>query len=524
MAFQLRRTRCQGLGLEFRSTVLNLSTWRRSRLRQKERCPIPPTMKPLRFIDLFAGIGGFHRALSALGHECVFASELDEELQALYVKNFPSMKGKVHGDIRRHWKDVPEHDILCAGFPCQPFSKSGAQRGTRDKTRGTLFHEILNILELRKPRLVLLENVGNFARHDKGRTWSIVRESLEALGYDVYGTEHLTPIRDRDWRDVGVAPEVGARRRSKVPKSTGGHGLISPHHFGFPQHRERFFIVASLDSLPDAPFPPRQPPVETNLEALLMDEDQLDSRDLKETALAPHQLLCVTRWNQFVRALPADLEPPSFPLWSDEFGAAYPFAVRTPWATPLPSLRKTLLVKPQRGATRKEILALLPSYAREEKAAFRQWKIRFICNNRNWWLKASDFAPAGWLGSIRELPSSFRKLEWNVKGGNRNLWRHILQFRPSGLRVRRMTCSPALVAMTATQIPVIGPRRRFITRIEGLRLQGFPDRHELPHTRERAFQALGNAVHVGVVEHIARRVLSLLAQHKVSKPAARQVA
>src|ERR1043166_566973 len=88
----------------------------------------------MKFIDLFAGIGGFHKALASLGHECVFASEIDEELADLYRGNFPSIRKHVYGDIRRSKGRVPAHDILCAGFPCQPFSKSGSQNGRRDRT------------------------------------------------------------------------------------------------------------------------------------------------------------------------------------------------------------------------------------------------------------------------------------------------------------------------------------------------------------------------------------------------------
>ena len=122
----------------------------------------------LRFIDLFAGLGGFHQALSQLGHECVFASEINEELRDLYQQNFglPS-----HGDIRGiNPKKIPKHDILCAGFPCQPFSKAGDQFGLKDELRGTLFGNIVEIIK--EPKYLILENVGNFERHDKGYTWA----------------------------------------------------------------------------------------------------------------------------------------------------------------------------------------------------------------------------------------------------------------------------------------------------------------------------------------------------------------
>src|SRR5690348_6018368 len=125
----------------------------------------------MRFVDLFAGLGGFHKALKSFGHECVFACEIDQELRRIYTENFTQSAKTIKGDIRDCRDRVPAHDILCAGFPCQPFSKSGTQKGLKDKTRGTLFHEVLYVLERRRPEYVILENVGNFERHDEGRTW-----------------------------------------------------------------------------------------------------------------------------------------------------------------------------------------------------------------------------------------------------------------------------------------------------------------------------------------------------------------
>jgi DNA (cytosine-5)-methyltransferase 1 len=166
----------------------------------------------VKFVDLFAGLGGFHKALSELGHECVFASEIDPELQNLYRLNFPESKDLVHGDITKSIDLVPEHDILVAGFPCQPFSKSGYQWGREDTKNGTLFSYVLEVAGKFRPSFVILENVGNFERHDKDRTWAIVRQSLEEIGYSVAGMEHI---------------------------ASGGSGLISPHHLGFPHQRER---------------------------------------------------------------------------------------------------------------------------------------------------------------------------------------------------------------------------------------------------------------------------------------------
>ena len=135
----------------------------------------------MRFIDLFAGLGGFHQALQSLGHECVFASELNSDLADLYSRNFGV---KPHGDIRQAINEVPSHDILCAGFPCQPFSKAGEQRGFDCPQWGDLFDYMILILERHKPSYLIIENVPNIMRHDSGNTWQKVKKRLRDVGYD----------------------------------------------------------------------------------------------------------------------------------------------------------------------------------------------------------------------------------------------------------------------------------------------------------------------------------------------------
>ena len=140
-------------------------------------------IKNLKYIDLFCGIGGFRQALDSFDAQCVFSSDIDKNACKVYKKNY---KDEPKGDIRAIKEcDVPHHDILCAGFPCQAFSISGKQRGFEDE-RGTLFFEIIRIANYHKPKLLLLENVANFARHDGGKTLDIVLSSLKKIGYDVY--------------------------------------------------------------------------------------------------------------------------------------------------------------------------------------------------------------------------------------------------------------------------------------------------------------------------------------------------
>jgi DNA (cytosine-5)-methyltransferase 1 len=435
----------------------------------------------MRFVDLFAGLGGFHIALKRLGHECVFASEIDDELCSLYVENFPEAEQKTFGDIRQCRDGVPPHEILCAGFPCQPFSKSGAQLGMNDKEQGTLFDEIVYVLDKCRPPYVVLENVGNFERHDKGRTWRTVQEKLQALDYDVRGTEHI---------------------------ATGGPGLISPHHFGFPHSRERFFIIAKQGNLSESPFPASNRKCVTSLNTIVQLETELTEHDLLETRLTNSQRECIEHWNLFLSQLSEKVPLPSFPIWGDEIDATYPFADYTPFVAPIEELKRSLNGHCSTvSLSREELLQLLPSYARAREAKFPKWKIDFIRRNREWFQKQRECFSQEWVEKLWRFPPSLRKLEWNCQGEERDLWKYVLQFRPSGLRVKRYSSSPSLVAMTSTQIPILGPEQRFLTRVEGLRLQGFPDHHKLPKSRVKAFKALGNAVHTGVVEAIVKQLL-----------------
>lgn len=121
----------------------------------------------MRFIDLFAGLGGFHLALRKLGHTCVFACEIDEALREVYERNFGM---SVAGDIRDvSAADIPPHDILCAGFPCQPFSKAGDQEGLGHPKLGGLYEDMLRVIRYHRPCYLILENVPNLARHNKGQ-------------------------------------------------------------------------------------------------------------------------------------------------------------------------------------------------------------------------------------------------------------------------------------------------------------------------------------------------------------------
>lgn len=185
----------------------------------KWNIPFPPTTNPkFKFIDLFAGIGGIRLAFQNLGGKCVFTSEWDTYSKKTYEANFGEVP---FGDITKiSEKEIPDHDILLGGFPCQPFSIAGVSKknalgrahGFLDETQGTLFFDIARILQHKKPSVFMLENVKNLVSHDKGKTFKVITETLKELGYNIH------------------------------------FKVLDGKHF-VPQHRERIIIVGFRNSV-----------------------------------------------------------------------------------------------------------------------------------------------------------------------------------------------------------------------------------------------------------------------------------
>lgn len=194
-----------------------------------------------KFIDLFAGVGGIRVAFESIGGECVFTSEWDDYAQKTYAANFPGGHA-INGDITQiDENDIPDHDVLLGGFPCQPFSIAGVSKknalgrahGFEDETQGTLFFDVARIIAKKRPRAFLLENVKNLQSHDKGRTFDVIRRTLQdALGYQVFvkvidGAHFVPQHRERvlivgfrdpvpfDWNAV-VLPEKGNRKLGEI--------------------------------------------------------------------------------------------------------------------------------------------------------------------------------------------------------------------------------------------------------------------------------------------------------------------
>jgi len=417
----------------------------------------------MKFIDLFAGLGGFHLALSELGHKCVFACEIDENLQETYQKNFGICP---QGDIRLiDEKDIPPHDILCAGFPCQPFSKAGGQKGLRDRVRGGLFHEILRIIHYHRPSFVILENVPHITRHNEGRTWSRMYRLLTKEGYDVH-------LKD-----------------------------LSPHHFGIPQIRFRTYIVASKAPMPTFTWPNRHLE-ETTIQKVL------EKNPRNAWPISAQVSKCLSVWQEFLDIIPQEEKIP-LPLWAMEFGATYPYKRKTPHAITLKRLRhyRGSFGTPILGSNKKTAYQSLPSHGRREDNHFPEWKIEMIGRNRRFYAKNKARLGA-WLEKIRSFPPSYQKLEWNCNGDPRKITSYIIQMRPSGVRVKRLNTAPTLVAMNKSQIPIIASESRYITLNECKALQSMKSLKHLPPSSKDAYKALGNAVNVKVVKLVAESLLS----------------
>lgn len=237
-------------------------------------------MNSFNYIDLFCGIGGFHQAMESLGGKCVFACDIDEDCRKTYKANYGLEPA---GDITKiDAKDIPAHDVLCGGFPCQAFSKAGKRLGFEDPTKGTLFFDLLRIMKYHKPKYALLENVRNLASHDNGNTWQVIHDSLKDIGYNL------------------------------VDKPV----IFSPHYMGIPQHRERVYIMcvrADIGDIPPFNFNETNY-VPCNIESILQNDDDIENIEKYRLSADKENLLNL--WDEFVKNIKCN-KLPGFPIWSD---------------------------------------------------------------------------------------------------------------------------------------------------------------------------------------------------------------
>lgn len=387
-------------------------------------------LKSFKFIDLFSGIGGFHQALMSLGGECVFASEIDRYAIDTYQKNYNINSAINIRDIDVENEQIPKHDVLCAGFPCQAFSKAGKQEGFNDETKGTLFFEIERILKKYHTKYIILENVRNLVSHDGGQTWSTIYAHLNKIGY------RLTP-----------KPLI-----------------VSPHQLGIPQLRERVVILGiydpkNSDKNLNINFNDFNTSKDDNSIETILEEEPVDPKYY----ISKYEERMLTAWDEFYHGINKKII--GFPIWSEYFTKSF-------------------------------------------DDSMPEWKKEFIRKNNKLYLENKKFIDA-WLkkyNNLEDFIPTHRKFEWQAGKDYDSVWQCIIQSRPSGVRVKKPTCSPALVAMV--HVPIIGPRKRRLTIKEAAKLQSFPDSFIANDNDQQAYKQFGNAVNVDVIREAAKKLFN----------------
>ena len=384
-------------------------------------------MKKFKFIDLFSGIGGFHQAMEQLGGECVFASDIDQYAIETYKKNYNMESGINIRDIKE--EDIPKHDVLCAGFPCQTFSKAGKQQGFKDETKGTLFFEIERILKYHKTKYIILENVRNLVSHNHGNTWNTIYNHLKKIGY----------------------------RLTKTPV------IISPHQIGIPQLRERVVILGIYD--PD------------NKEDLKIELSNLKSKDENDI----YDVITKSRVEE--KYYINEKEKYILNAW-DEF---------------YKGIKEKIIGFP----------VLYEYFKKQPTEDMPNWKQEFVKKNNQLYINNKEFIDE-WskkYNNLTDFTPTQKKFEWQAGDSIKSVWDGLIQFRPSGIRVKKPNCFPALVALV--QIPIIGKYKRRLTVREAARLQSFPDSFIPNKNDQQAYKQFGNAVNVEVIKYMADKLFEI---------------
>lgn len=403
------------------------------------------------FIDLFAGIGGFHQAMRFLGGKCVMASEIDQACVETYKLNYKTKD--VRGDIKKiEANSIGKFDVLCAGFPCQPFSKAGLQKGFDDEDRGNLFFNILRILDGHpEVKFIIMENVRNLA--DKDDNWNIIKTELMKRNFFI--TEK--PI------------------------------ILSPSNFGLPQIRERVYILGIRKDI-------RNTGILTNdyihIKDLGLENIQfkdkckmgdafsvLDKNVSDEYTIDPEQEEMILAWEEFRKGTKIGVI--GFPIWIKSFG---------------------YLVQDEEEFLQSQDYNNIPD-----------WKKKFVKSNRKLYLENKDFIDA-WIVRHKMLNriKLYQKFEWNCGTDVRDIHDAVIQVRQSGIRVKRPTYYPALVAIVNTPIIYDKQKKHFrhITPREAANLQNFDQRFKFKGTDKQIYRQLGNSVNVKILKILGKKLFA----------------
>ena len=403
------------------------------------------------FVDLFAGIGGFHQAMRFLGGKCIMASEIDVACQETYLANHPGVD--LRGDIREiDPSDIPPFDMLCAGFPCQPFSKAGLQKGFQDKSRGNFFFVLMDFLDKHpETKYLILENVRNLA--DKTENWEVIKSELIKREFVI--TEH--PL------------------------------ILSPSDFGIPQTRQRVYILGIHKSVTNGELRKNGVIKMSSINKLLKKDKRKCSHNAAFSILLPnvsdeyivpkHIEKALYSWDDF-RAI-TNMGTTGFPVWRSYFGA---------------------------GKECDDDFFDEINYS-----SMPYWKQRFVRLNRSLYTTHKKSIDK-WLQENEAQTRSklLQKFEWQCGVDCKSLKDAIIQVRQSGIRAKRSNYFPSLVAMVNT--PIVWDkgknRYRYITPREAANLQSFNKRFKFLGTDYQIYKQLGNSVNVRVLKIIGKALLS----------------
>lgn len=432
-----------------------------------------------KFIDLFAGIGGFHQAMTYCGGECVFASEIDQNCIKTYQNQF---KMEVHGDIDKCYDKIPKFDVLCGGFPCQTFSKAGNLDGFNDKEKGKLFFTIIKILKLHPEcKFIILENVRNLA--DDNRFWSVIQEKLKEL--DFYITQE--PI------------------------------IESPDNFGIPQNRERVYILGIKKELRDQSklsngwIHARDLHLKQYYKKCIdgtafkiLDENNDDNDNY---IISNEEMKVLNAWEEFKKNIIPNIKIGA-PIWLDFFGIGVDKEFTEDWYQKNGYYRQYKKARKKDYADDTKII--------DEKGWFwedtPEWKQAFIRRNRELYLSKQSQIDK-WYKQYQVVLTQkvYRKFEWNCGPKYQDFKKCIIQFRQSGLRIKRSDKFPSLVAIVNT--PIIYDNKlktyRRITVREAANLQSFRKNYKFICEDNISYKQLGNAVNVKVIKIITKQLFSL---------------
>ena len=402
------------------------------------------------YVDLCAGIGGFHQAMKSLGGKCVAAAEVNDSCVDTYKANFPDTP--MLGDITTidRPSDIPTFDLVCAGFPCQPFSKAGKQLGFEDESRGKLFFSILDIIDAHpETKGFIFENVRNLA--DNKSNWSVVCDELKKRDFII--TED--PL------------------------------ILSPSDFGIPQKRERVFILGIRQQDRDQRILPNSRIIEDDLDLRkspcgckaafgILDKDVDES-----FAVTPDVEEALLAWDEFRSE--TGIKIIGFPIWLSHFGI---------------------------GVDRDSDF-----FSSMSIAEMPNWKQNYLKRNRHFYHLHRDFID-DWVKRyhMNDRSKLLQKFEWNCGTDVPNIKHGLIQIRQSGVRVKRPNLFPTLVAMPNTPIiwdKGMGHFRRITTK-EAAKLQSFDPDYGFGESDNQTYRQLGNAVNVEIARQLGKGLLRLM--------------